>query len=143
MIPVPLLPRFRAVLARHQGGSLVPQPALATFMESGEFAAHLRKMRRLYARRQKALLAALERYLPEVMIAAPDPSGMHLVARLGPALRIDDTEAARRAEAEGITLRPLSRYFAEAPQQGFVLGYAGFDETVLEEASRRLAEALG
>ena len=31
--------------------SLIPQPALATFMQSGDFHIHLRRMRRIYARR--------------------------------------------------------------------------------------------
>ena len=75
VVPAPLLPRFKQALSQHQGASLVPQPALANFMETGEFAAHLRKMRRLYARRQKTLLEALEQHLPDHLIAAPDPSG--------------------------------------------------------------------
>ena len=38
--------------------SAVLQPALAAFMAEGHFAAHVRRMRRLYAARQAALLAA-------------------------------------------------------------------------------------
>jgi GntR family transcriptional regulator/MocR family aminotransferase len=39
--------------------SLTPQPALADFMDSGDFATHLRRMRRTYAKRQARLIADL------------------------------------------------------------------------------------
>ncbi|MDQ2089799.1 MocR-like pyridoxine biosynthesis transcription factor PdxR [Marimonas arenosa] len=142
VVPTPLLPRFADPLATHPGASLVPQPALASFMESGEFAAHLRKMRRLYARRQKAILTALETHMPNLLAVTPDPSGMHLVARPGPGLTRSDTEISARAAAAGLTLPALSRYFTKSPQQGFVLGYAGFDEATLDAAVRHLASLL-
>ncbi|MDU8927787.1 PLP-dependent aminotransferase family protein [Alisedimentitalea sp. MJ-SS2] len=142
VVPVSLLPRFGPALSHHQGASLVPQPALANFMETGEFAAHLRKMRRLYAKRQKTLLNALAYHLPDHLTATPDPSGMHIVARPGPALTKPDTVVGQQAEQVGLTLRPLSRYFSKHPQQGFVLGYAGFDEPTLEAAVKKLAGIL-
>ena len=126
-----------------QSASLVPQPALAGFMKSGEFAVHLRRMRRVYARRQKALLAALARHLPDHLSVSAEPSGMHLVARPGPGLQQRDTEVSKRAARAGLTLRPLSPYFEHAPQQGFILGYAGFEEEALDEAVIRLKSVLG
>ena len=142
VVPVGLLPRFGDALSHHQGASLVPQPALTQFMETGEFAAHLRKMRRLYAKRQKTLLAALQRHLPNHLTATPDPSGMHIVARPGPALKTSDTIVSQQAEKAGITLRPLSRFFTSRPQQGFVIGYAGFNDETLDAAVKRLAAVL-
>lgn len=122
--------------------SLVPQPALASFMQSGEFAVHLRRMRRIYARRQKALLAALARHLPDHLVAQSEPSGMHIIARPGPALTQPDTEISALAAENGLTLRALSPYFEASPQQGFILGFAGFDEDVLEQAVMRLKSLL-
>jgi len=145
VVPPALLNAVRAPLAETgPRASLVPQPALAQFMDSGEFATHLRRMRRIYGQRQAALRAALERHLPGRLIASPDPSGMHLVCRIGPDLGgFADTEIAARAGAAGVTLRPLSTYWTDGTgPQGLILGYAGFDAEALEAATLRLARAL-
>ncbi|MGE0210716.1 MAG: PLP-dependent aminotransferase family protein [Parvibaculaceae bacterium] len=125
--------------------SLAPQPALAEFMASGQFAAHIRRMRRLYARRQEALLRAAETHLPRWLTVGPEAGGLHLIAEPTPALarRMDDTEASALAADAGVIAPALSLYYSGAPRrQGLLLGYAGFDEVALEEAARRLAEAL-
>lgn len=145
VLPQALLAPLRAALAETgPRASLIPQPALASFMESGEFATHLRRMRRLYGQRQAVLRAALARALPEHLIAAPDPAGMHLLCRPGPALeQVPDTEIAAIARDAGITLRALSAYWPDGDgPQGLVLGYAGFEPEALEAAVLRLADVL-
>ncbi|TBX28356.1 PLP-dependent aminotransferase family protein [Nioella sediminis] len=145
VLPPPLVDPVRRALAQTgPRASLVPQPALAEFMESGAFATHLRRMRRVYADRQQVLLSALSQHLPDHLRADPDPSGMHLVCRLGPALSgISDAEIARRATNAGLTLRALSAYWpGDDGPQGLVLGYAGFSTDQLEDAVQRLACVL-
>ncbi len=125
--------------------SLVAQPALARFMASGSFAAHIRKMRRLYARRQAALIGAIRSHLDGLLTIEPAPAGMHLIARLSPrlAVRMDDNAASQRAARAKITAMPLSLYYESKPtEQGLVLGYAGFDEDAIDAAAYRLAAAL-
>ena len=129
---------------------MTPQPALADFIAEGHYAAHLRRMRRLYAARQLALLDAASRHLGGLLELAPDQAGMHLVAALSPALaaRMDDTTAAARAAGAGVAVMALSRFYAGRPQrrglhrQGLLLGYAAFDEAAIEAAAERLARAL-
>lgn len=120
--------------------SLVPQPALASFMHSGEFAAHLRRMRRTYARRQKSLVAALSG-AAEMLDIRPDPSGMHLCLPLLPSLRerVSDLDIQHASRAQGLGLRALSSHASlpDAPQ-GLLLGYAGFGEEVLGAAAAEL-----
>ncbi|GAB4359670.1 MAG: PLP-dependent aminotransferase family protein [Kiloniellaceae bacterium] len=128
----------------------VIQPVLAAFIDEGHFATHVRRMRRLYAARQAALLAAAERHLSAFLEVAPDDAGLHLVAWLKPALaqRMGDRGAAAVAEAAGISLTPLSDYYAGPPakgetrRQGLLLGYAAIPEKEIERGARRLAEAL-
>ncbi len=125
--------------------SLVPQPALARFMEEGAFAKHLRRMRRLYVRRQASLVTAVCQIMDDLLEAAPAPAGMHLVARLQPALsaRMTDLEASKRAAARGVTARPLSSfYFGTRKTPGLVLGYAGFDEVRIHDAIAAMRAAL-
>jgi GntR family transcriptional regulator/MocR family aminotransferase len=124
--------------------SLVPQPALAAFMESGAFATHLRRMRRVYTNRQKALREALNRHMPNHLITEQDPTGMHLVCRPGPALaNIPDTTIAARAARAGLSVRALSAYWGDGDgPQGLVLGYAAFPPDQLDQATLRLAQML-
>jgi len=135
--------RARAALDDHP--SMVAQPALAAFMEEGHFAAHIRRMRKIYAERRRALIAAADRHLAGLLEVTPDEGGLHMIARLTPELaaRMDDREASRRAAAAGITVPPLSGYFL-GPQrdQGLMLGFAAFDESTIEKAAERLAQAL-
>ncbi len=133
----------RATLDDH--APMTPQPALADFIGEGHYAAHLRRMRRLYAARQRALLDAAGRHLSGLLALAPDEAGMHLLAALSPGLaaRMDDIAAARKAAAVNVAVAPLSRFYAGPPQrQGLLLGYASFDEAIIEDAARRLGRAL-
>jgi GntR family transcriptional regulator/MocR family aminotransferase len=146
VVPPPVAEAFvRARAALDDHPSAIVQPALAAFIEEGHFAAHVRRMRTLYARRQQVLLAAGRRHLGGLLKLEPDDAGMHLLARLAPALarRMTDREAAGRAEAAGIAVSPLSSYFMEGPgAQGLLLGYAGVPDTEIHDGVRRLAKAL-
>lgn len=131
----------RTVKARGTRAGLIMQPVLAEFIRDGHYATHIRRMRRLYARRQAALISALERHAAGVLTAEPDPAGMHLVCDL--VNYLDDRQAARRAAAAGLVARPLSEFYAGPPQRNaLMLGYAGFDEATLDGAAARLAAAL-
>ncbi|MPZ08990.1 MAG: aminotransferase class I/II-fold pyridoxal phosphate-dependent enzyme, partial [Kiloniellaceae bacterium] len=103
------------------------QPVLAAFIEEGHFATHVRRMRRLYAARQAALVAAAERHLGDFLSVAPDDTGLHLMAWLTPAVAegLGDRGAAEVAAATGIAVSPLCEYFTGRPdRQGLLLGYA-------------------
>ena len=145
-VPGQLVDRIADVLrASAPRASLVAQPVLARFMTDGGFAAHIRKMRRIYARRQAALIVAVERHLGDMLTVEPAPAGMHLIAQLTPELaaHIDDAEVSRLADEAGVTAVPLSLFYNGKPaRQGLVLGYAGFDEEAIEDAARRLQGAL-
>ena len=125
--------------------SLVPQPALASFMASGEFATHLRRMRRTYARRQAVLVSALAGVADQIEVHA-DPAGMHLCTPLLPNLaqRTTDVALVQMASARGLTLSALSAQSALAdPPQALLIGYASFAEDALRRGAGQLAALLG
>ncbi len=143
------LARARAALDDHP--SAVAQPALAAFFEEGHFAAHVRRMRLLYGARRDCLLAAAGRHLGGLLEVVPDAAGLHLVARLAPALnaRMNDREAAARAATAGLAAPALSSYYldpdpesATPPEQGLLLGYAAVSEPEIETGIETLARAL-
>ncbi len=135
--------RVRAALDDHP--SAVVQPALAAFIGEGHFGAHIRRMRARYAARQESLIAAAQRWLDDKLILAPDEAGLHLVARMTPALkrRMNDAQAAERAAAAGIATSALSGYAVEARSDpALLLGYAAVPEDRIETSVRSLAAAL-
>jgi GntR family transcriptional regulator/MocR family aminotransferase len=143
VVPEHLIDTFlkvRAALDDH--ASLSAQPALARFMEEGQFAAHVRRMRRLYGARQEALLEAGRNHLDGLLTLTPDDAGMHLVGMFGDAGRDDRAVAAEAGEA-GIATVALSSYATHAPvRPGLVLGYAAVNETEIDRAARRLARVM-
>ncbi len=132
--------------------SAVPQPALAAFIDSGGFARHLRRMRRLYQARQAAFLSAFHAALSPWLVATPAPAGMHLVAHRGPALpaRMTDLQLSALAASCGLSVPPLSACYAALPAGagararpfGLVFGYAGVAEPVAARFLQRLAAAI-
>jgi GntR family transcriptional regulator/MocR family aminotransferase len=146
VVPRPLVTAFAAARgALDDHPSAIAQPALAAFIEDGHFAAHVRRMRTRYQARQTCLLTAAQRHLTGLLEFQPDESGMHLVARLTPALarRLDDRQATARAAAAGITVSPLSSYFqGPATRQGLLIGYAAVPEREIEAGVKALAGAL-
>lgn len=124
--------------------SLVAQPALAEFMRSGAYATHIRRTRRIYARRMAALMhgaAGLARHLT----LSPTAAGMHVVADLTPAVarRFSDTRLAGELAEAGILAAPMTEYFAGPPtRQALLLGFSGFSETEIASAVQRMAGVL-
>ncbi len=118
-----------------------PQAVVADFLEEGHFATHLRRMRRLYAERHDALLAAARRRLSRLLEVVPTGTGLHTVGLLAPGL--DEDEAAARAWRRGITVVPLGR-FALTPlaERGLVLGFSGVGTAELERGVEVLGEVL-
>lgn len=144
--PAAVVPRLRAAqLGAGARASTIAQVPLAQFIASGQFAAHIRRMRRLYAGRQQALVRAIESHCTGLLEATPAEAGMHLIARLSPSVarRMDDAQASARAAGAGVSAPALSSYSRlPRPPQGLALGYAGFDEAAMDAAARKLAAAL-
>ena len=65
-------------------------------------------------------------------------AGLHLILQL-PA-DSDDVAIARLANAEGLLVRPLSRYYiSEEKRRGLLLGFASIEEHEMASAFSRLA----
>ncbi|MDP1582926.1 MAG: PLP-dependent aminotransferase family protein [Bradyrhizobium sp.] len=116
---------------------LMAQGALARFISEGHLAQHLRRTRLLYAGRREVLLAAAERHLDGLLVVAPDPGGMHLIAHpVGVLVKsFDDVAVTAAAAAAGLVVQPLSVcYASRRKQHGLILGYAGTPESEIDRA---------
>jgi GntR family transcriptional regulator/MocR family aminotransferase len=114
------------------------QAALAALLESGQFARHVRRMRRAYAARHERILRTLEDDFAAWLEPLPSAAGVHLAARLRSGdVRVEGKLAALAGEA-GVRFDRLSPYCAGAPQAGLVLGYGAIPEASIPEGLRRL-----
>lgn len=121
--------------------SLLAQPALAQFIETGAFAQHIRRMRRLYASRRNRLIAALSPGEPALFTIEAPPAGLTLLLALSD--NQNDEALAEKLAESGINVQPLSplyRFFL--PRQGLILGFSGFDEAHLEKSATALIKIL-
>ena len=142
VIPKQMIDGFREQRANHGAPpSLMVQPALAEFMESGAFAIHIRRMRRTYAARRQALIAALSPGDGKLFTLDAAPSGLMLLLRLDAGE--DDTRMAEMLRLRNIEVRTLSSHFAgRHKEQGLLLSFAGFNEKELASAAQTLLDTL-
>ena len=97
------------------------QAIVADFMDEGQFAAHVRMMRRLYIARYEALMDE-SAALPDCVQVQPTASGFHTVALLRDGRR--ESAMVKKASQKGVTVAPIGRYCLKpVAQKGLVLGF--------------------
>ena len=140
--PAHLVDVFAAARGQLDGHAVaITQAALAEFMESGAFAAHIRRMRALYKERQDILLALARRYLAGALTLLPSSAGLHLVGYLPRG--VSDEAVAAALPMARVSPGVLSRYYGAKPSaSGLILGYAAWDEPALREGVLALAKAI-
>jgi GntR family transcriptional regulator/MocR family aminotransferase len=122
------------------GSEAVGQLALADFIARGELERHLRRMRRRYEQRGKALLASFSRRLPDCP-PSPAVDGLHLMAVLPG--DVDEPALLGAAARRGVGLEGLSLHsYTGASPPGLVLGYACMSEPAIERGTQLLGKAL-
>lgn len=126
----------RAALDRFPGTMM--EGAVADMLNSGAFAANLKRVRKLYREARDALAETLE-IASEGTLSVPVPSqGLHLVARFDPSVALPLAAAARQAAGTDGWL--LADTYSRAPAlPGFVLGFSGHAVPALVAAAKRLA----
>lgn len=143
VLPHGLIDAFRKAHGElYREGHQITQAALAAYMEEGHYAAHIRRMRLVYAVRRAALLSLVEKRLGREWVHPHDSNaGLHLVLSLPPGA--GDIEVARRALDAGVVVKPLSRYFAGVrATQGLLLGFACVKEGEMVRPFEKLLQSL-
>jgi GntR family transcriptional regulator / MocR family aminotransferase len=124
----------------HMTASLI-QGTFAVFLERGDLDRHLRRSRRVYRERRDALVAALDRELPEVRVEGVS-AGLNAFVTLPPGW--DSAEVAAAARRRGTGVYPLADELAdpELRRRSLVLGYGMFHPDRIEEGICTLAAAV-
>jgi GntR family transcriptional regulator/MocR family aminotransferase len=120
-------------------GARVPEPvqhAVLALLENGDLERHIRRMRHQYARRRAAMVSLIG----SSARLRGDTAGMHMFLELPPGA---DDEVAAAAQARGVAVLTLRRYFSGPPvRHGLVLGYGAASLADVTRACRVLAEIL-
>ncbi len=142
VVPAHLVDAFMAVRRiTDTHPPMIAQPALAEFVAAGHLAQHIRRMRSLYAERQRLFLDKAQDILGPLLDLSPSETGMHLVGFLQPGT--DDHAVSEAARERGIEAPPLSGFYvAEAPRPGLLLGYTGITEGEVDRGLKGLADAI-
>lgn len=124
-----------------RGAPTLTQAAVADFIDEGYFERHLRRLRRVYGRRRRILINALQNNLPCPVMFSPEPAGLHVSLTLDPGY--DEAAVIEAAAAAGAGVYPGATFYLENdPPPSILLGFSGLDEEQLREGVRRLATAL-
>lgn len=119
----------------------ITQAVTLDFMESGQFAAHIRRRRLAYKAQRDALADALDRRLGHILEPDVPDQGMHLIAYLRDGR--SDVEVEAKARARGLVARAISPLFHDATARpGLMLGFTGFPARAMDAGVARLAAVL-
>ncbi len=142
VVPRDLIDAFRGVrqlIDTHP--SSAAQGALADFIGEGYLAAHIRRMRALYAERQADLIDVVQGRLGDRLQVEAQDSGMHLIGYLGDG--VDDAALTQAARDRGVEAPSLSRHYLEdTPRHGLMLGYAGVPLPEMKRGVATLARVM-
>ena len=142
VVPSSLVEGFKtAVSISGQYPSLLLQAALADFIAQGFFATHLRRMRRLYARRQREFVAMCRARLDRWLEVNEIDTGMQVMGRFKQPM--DDGDVLAAALKRGVDFSRMSTHYRYArPEHGMFLGYAGVDHEQARAGVERLRLAF-
>jgi DNA-binding transcriptional MocR family regulator len=137
VLPEPLARELElAANGTYIGPVLLGQAAAHEFVSRGLFEPNLERVRELIGMRRDAMLAALDRELPEIRITRPE-GGYFLWAELG---GVDATELLARAEAAGVTFVKGTDFDGGPDTLRLAYSFVSVDE--IAEGVSRLAAAL-
>lgn len=139
---IPALRKAKLVTDWHTATPM--QEALAPFIDEGRFAAHVRRMRRLYEGRHERVVSILQTRLDDVLDLVPSTAGLHVAAQLrrgGPA---SDRAIVRSARRRGVELHlPISALaVTQPPRPGLLFGYGAVAAEEVGRGLRRLRECF-
>jgi GntR family transcriptional regulator/MocR family aminotransferase len=119
--------------------SLFTQVALASFIEEGDFARHLRRVGAAYQQRHDIIADSLRRDFADHLELLPSNAGLHLTVLAKGATPQEIIAITQKAAERGLAFHPLSMFTIEnAPLAGVALGYGAIATDDIEEGLRLL-----
>ena len=102
--------------------ALPPQAALAEFINSGQFARHIRRTRKIYSEKRDVIVSEIRKHFGDSIEIDGQDSGMHIVMWLPEG--ISDRQMQRAAGQHNVSVEVVSGYtIGETQRHGILLGY--------------------
>ncbi len=142
IVPEPLIAPVRKILSDYSlKAGLMPQPALAEFIHSGDFYRYLRRVRKIYSERNKYLVQQLQTRFNHFGHVQDYSAGMKLVFHLNQAF--NDVDIVARTHQAGLALEALSTACHQRTDcNGLIMGFAGYTEREIHTALDQLLSVL-
>ncbi len=145
VLPECLMEKYDAVLSFYSCTvSNIEQYTLAKFIKEGYLEKHINRMRNYYRDQRDRILSCIKKYIDTSKITIREEnSGLHFLLELDTAY--SDEELIKNAEANGIHISFLSRYYRNtenARQHVLVVNYSGISYDKTDEAVRRLVDSV-
>jgi DNA-binding transcriptional MocR family regulator len=131
----------RQKMATSLGTAILPQLAIAEFLESGSYDHHLRTIRRAYAQKVSQMAHAVVRAFPDGTLVTNPQGGFVLWVQLPG--NVDSLELYRRAVQAGITLAPGYLFSATPRYRNYIRLTAAYWSFSAERALVRLGQLVG
>jgi len=124
-----------------QTSSKIEQLALAKFIDSGDFEKHVRKIRKLYTKKQQDVLTSIDAHIHSGIQAMKVKSGLQILLRLPP--NIQELELIEGCRQRSVKLEGLSHYCRgdyKLEDHYIIVGYRGISESLIEEGVKIIGE---
>ncbi|UUV30686.1 PLP-dependent aminotransferase family protein [Amycolatopsis roodepoortensis] len=121
-------------------GDLVTQAALASFIDEGLLARHVRKATREYSVRRERILAFVRDELRDLLEVVPSSAGLHLCALFRPHATVTVDGVVAEASRAGVAVESLAAY--GGTRGGLVIGYGLVGSDRVDEGLARLGESV-
>ncbi len=145
IVPPGMVDLFRKAMSLvGRPASTVDQQILADFIEQGNFARHLRRMRTIHEQRRTTLVESIEQNLGLLLRIVGSDAGLHCTA-LWRDNRADEP-IVERAGKNGIVLKAVSRFFytnsSPRLRNGLIFGFASATPGQIKSGIRRLTALI-
>lgn len=141
VLPDRFLASYRSIAGQYnQTSSTMEQLTMARFMEEGRLERQVRRLRRIYARKNAQLEQGFADWFGDRAIVRPNDTGLHVIVSLKG--QHDAEELCRMAVDEGINIVPMSSYRLGGKTEDttdFYLSTAGIAEEDIEPAIELLS----
>ena len=142
--PTTLSPALRAAKYVTDWHTALPtQATLASFIDQGLLAGHLRRMRAIYRKRHETLVGIVADDLADHLTLLPSAAGLHVSATAPDHSPHAIASVVERALDAGVAVQPLAKFRIDQPaRSGLALGYGAIEVDRIPEALHRLKQAF-